>query len=388
MIISIRSRFRRLPFLFFLIILPLLFAFIIGLTTQRMGHGDSGDYLRTAQAWFQFTSAPHGYRILIPYLARLLSILTHSPLEAAFHVLSVLAFEGVNILIIIWARNQLHQSLENACLLAILYSFSFAGVEYLQNYVHIGLWWHLLILIGFWAILLDNYLVLLLVLIVGALVTESICILIPLFFLRAMFRGFIWKGFLRTCGLLAGFLSIFFLLRSGLILQGSAGFSTYSAFYTLDYVKYVYEYMGGAAGACIQILGSYNVVWPLIFLGFWHSDKPSRIMALLIPLAILQIVLATDVVRMVMISFPAMLLMAANLFKILNRPERITGTALAVAAFYAYNWNWHRQVIAMCVSLFILGWYFLVVRRRMRGADLRAGRALDAAPDAGILTNR
>jgi predicted membrane protein len=135
--------------------------------------------------------------------------------------------------------------------------------------------------------------------------------------------------------------------------------------------------MGGLVGAFRQIVGSFNILWPLAILGFLHSNKQSRIMALLIPLAILQIAFATDVVRMTVVGFPAVLLLVANLFRVLTRQERIAATVLAVGTFYAYDWNFYRQIIAGVGSLLIFLWYFIMVRRRIRERNSIVNPSLD-----------
>jgi len=89
-------------------------------------------------------------------------------------------------------------------------------------------------------------------------------------------------------------------------------------------------------------------------------------MAFLIPLAALQVVIATDAIRMTVVSFPAVLLLVGNLFRVLTRPEQIAATVLSAANFYSFNWDWHRVLVTGCASFVVVVWYFVVVRRRIQ----------------------
>src|SRR5205807_1857267 len=109
--------------------------------------------------------------------------------------------------------------------------------------------------------------------------------------------------------LLILFAVVFVSLRSGWLLWPDASMSSYRGFYSWGYVKYVYEYFGGTTGALKQIAAAFPVLWPLAPAGFMMSDKRSRSMCVLLPLAIAQIALATDVTRMTSLGFPAILLL-------------------------------------------------------------------------------
>ena len=366
MVGTLQSKARRAFLLSVFLLLPLVTAFVIAQTTQQMGYGDSDEYLQMAENPFRLTFSPHAYRILIPYAAVLVSALAHWPLDLSFFLISLLAFECINLGILFWAYGRMGHAPATAILLSLLYCFSYAGVYNLHNYVHIGFWWHLLVLLGFIAILYDKYAWLFAVVVVGALVNETIVILLPLFIAHDVYRRRSWGVLFRAALILVGFFSLFLLFRSGLILKASSGISSHTSFLTLDYLKYVYWYWGGPIQTAKQIAMSFLVLWPLAGLGFLHSDNESRLMALLIPLAALQVVIATDAIRMTVVSFPAVLLLVGNLFRVLTRPEQIAATVLSAANFYSFNWDWHRVLVTGCASFVVVVWYFVVVRRRIQ----------------------
>ena len=363
MAINAKARIRPATWALFAI-LPLAFAFIIARTTQQMGFGDAGQYMKMAEQPFQFTASPWGYRIVVPYLAALIAGVLRIPLDRSFWFLSLLAFEAINLVIMIWGVYGLHLSVFSAILLAAIYSFSYAGVYNLHNYVHIGFYWELLVFLGFLAIYYDKFLLLLIIVSLGSAVTENVIILIPTYLILKLFSGGAKKAVVRTLVLSVGFLVVFLFVRSGLLFKGATGFTSYSHFYTLDYVKFVYHNWGGPAGAAKQVVKAFLVVWLLAALGFIHSSKTSRLLAILIPLAIVQILLATDVIRMTSIAFPAILLLVAVLFKSMKVYEQVLATALSILSFYAFNLNVDWLLVLGGAGLVIGLWYLAIFRQR------------------------
>jgi hypothetical protein len=362
--IKVKPRIRPLTWVLFTV-LPLVFAYIITHTTQPMGFGDAVQYMKMAEQPFQFTASPWGYRIVVPYLAALISNLLRIPLGQTFLFLSLLAFEAINMVIMIWSVRGLRLSIWTAVMLAMLYSFSYAGVYNLHNYIHIGFYWELLVFLGFLTIYYDRFPLLLMIVSLGSAVTENVIILIPTYFIYKFFTGNSLKAIVRTLILSAAFLAVFLLVRSGLLFKGSTGLTTYTHFYTLDYLKFVYNNWGGPSGAAKQVVKAFLLVWLIAALGFVHSTKNGRLIAALIPLAIVQIALATDVIRMTSIGFPAILMLVAFLFRSMKTYEQILATAMSIFSFYAFNLNIQWLLVLAITGLVILIWYVTIFNRRI-----------------------
>lgn len=323
--------------------------------TRPMGFGDAETYLLMAQRVGEFTSSPHGYRILIPYLAAFLSNLTALPLPDAFVVLTLTAFVGVNLTLTIWFNRTLKLPLRTALLLTALYIFSYAGIYNLHNAVHVGYWEHWFLLLGFIAIYHSRFWFLAAVVFVSVWVKETVVLLFPLYFVTAWRDSSFRPALVRTIILIAIFLSVFILLRSGLFLSGTTGLSTYSNFYTLGYVQFVLEGWK-QINPLKEIYFAFQFLWLLALYGFLHSPQRARWTALLVPLALSQILLATDTQRMTALAFPAILLLVSFLFRNLSFAEQCFVAVLNPLAFLLYNF--HARYVLL-LTLTTLGWLTL-----------------------------
>lgn len=370
--LAVNSKVNKILIYIILLLLPLIMALIIRNTTHPMGFGDTDRYLLMSENMFQFTSSPFGYRILIPYLASFISWIASISIDTSYFVLSLFCFELINITIILWAL-KLGHSVSSSMLLSMMYAFSYAGVYNLHNYVHIGFFEHLLILLGIIAIYHKRFLYLCLIIIVGCFVKETVIILIPIYFICNCQNRNYAITIKRVSILIGIYFGIFFFLRSGIIFSNDVSFSSYTAFYTLDYIRYVYDYIGGYLGALKGIFIAYLFLWPLSFIGLMYSKKSDRIISILIPLSILQILLAVDISRVTVISFPAIILLVGNFFKVTRTFEKVSVTGLSILTFYLYNYYINSKEIAILMyltvflSLIIFTiWYIAILRKRIK----------------------
>lgn len=255
-----------------------------------------------------------------------------------FFVFSLLAFLSINWLIFYWTLRLLHWQTVTAVVLSLTFSFSYGGAYNLGNYIHVGYYELLLILFGFIAIYHERFDWLLTSIAVGSFVKETVIILLPLYVAYSFVVGWSAQIEKRLLALSAVYLAIYFFLRSGILFHDTSGIATYAHFYTPDYLRLVVESWGGPLSVTKNILFAFMLAWLSAALGFvCCADRRARVMALLIPLAIAQILLATDVERMTIVAFPAILLLSGLLFQRIRAVEQITFAALNIPAFLLYN---------------------------------------------------
>lgn len=344
--------------------------------TRPMGLGDSETYLQMAEQVGVFTISPHGYRILIPYLAAFLSNLTSTPLPTAFLVLTLSAFAGVNLTLAIWFNRILCLPFSTALLLTGLYVFSYAGIYNLHNAVHVGYWEHWFVLLGFIAIYHERFRLLAATVFLGVWIKETVVLLLPLEFAMVWrHRGL--RNAVFSIGILGAiFLSVFLFMRSGLVLSGATGFGTYSSFYSLEYIQFV---LAGwkSTNPLKEIYFAFQLLWLIALFGWFRAPPRARRMTLLIPLAVAQILFATDTQRMTVLAFPAILLLIAFLFRHQSIAAQAFLAILNPLAFLLYNF--HGRYLLL-YNLWVLLWLSLWFASRQPVFGVRLDRFLRLIP--------
>ena len=305
-----------------------LLGLVVRHITIPMGFGDSENYLKMAQAPGTFITSPWGYRIGVPYAARGVSNLLSLPIQGAFSFLQLTMFGLIMAALFLWVSSVLGRGIFIAALCALLFTFSYPGTYNLHNVVHVGLGEHLFILLGCMAIYSNRFFTLCAVTALSCFVKESVgFLLIPTYLLSAMLFSPWRKAFSNSALLCAAFLAPFLLLRSGVLFDNHASLNTYLSFYTLDYMRSCWTYWGGPVGAMKQIVSWFAPVCFLSVAGFFSAPTKLKTLAVLPILAIIQIALATDVMRMVGVGIPVIIALSGfTLSKM-----RATHAALAVA---------------------------------------------------------
>jgi hypothetical protein len=123
-----------------------------------------------------------------------------------------------------------------------------------------------------------------------------------------------------------------------LVLSGTTGFSTYSSFYSLEYIQFV---IAGwqQTNPLKEIYFAFQLLWLFAFFGWFRAPARARWMALLIPLAISQVLFATDTQRMTVLAFPAVLLLSAFFLGQLPLAAQCFLAVLNPLAFLLYNFH-------------------------------------------------
>ena len=302
--------------------------------------GDADRYEAVAHNVGVLVHPPWGCRIGIPYLAAGLIRATGLGLASSFVLLQILLYAGLLAATFLWAGRVLNLGRSGAALLCLLLACSFPAVYNLHNTTHVGFAEHLLILLGFIAIQRERFLPLAVLLLAAGFVKESVgAMLIPVFAFSVLFTRRPVEAAVRTALLGGIFVVVFLVLRSGLLYSGREGLGTYSSFYSAYYFEYVYGWWGGIRRALFQMLATFGPLWVLALAGFLLADWRQRMLGVLIPVAILETVLATDVARVVGLSFPAVLLLAAVCFERLDTRARVALTSINAVYFLSWNHN-------------------------------------------------
>lgn len=336
-----------------------LAGFYVRQFTLPMGFGDSGHYLAMAQDPGTFARSPWGYRIAVPYAAFGISGVLALPIKTAFGILQIAMFGLILTLIFLWISGVLRRGNFVAALSAALFAFSYPGVYNLHNIVHVGLGEHLFVLLGCMAIYSNRWRTLCLVTAVSCLVKESVgFLLIPTYFVSAVFFEPWRRTLVRTAVLSAAFLAPFLLLRSGVLFHNHLDSNTYTSFYTLDYVRYCWNYWGGPARAAKQIITWFAPLCLLSFAGFFAAPPRLKALVVLPVLAAMQIALATDVMRMVGVGIPVMIGLSSFAFNRMRAEHAALVASLSGLHFLCLN---HRvggtaSLKVACVLIVVLFW--------------------------------
>ncbi len=361
--------------------LSIALAWLLTATTDFMSCGDCPRYVDIANNPFVFTASPWGYRILVPWVALLITRVSPVSLDAAFLALTLLGFAAVVTTIVYWFGAKLGHSTQVAVMMALLYSFSYGAVFYLHGYQNIGFWEHLAVLLGFIAIYHRRFVWLVPIVVLGEMVKESVVVLIFLYAVYAAKMEGIRVAVRNAAVLSLVYVAVFFLLRSGAIWRSGGNVQDYASYYTVEYFQWLFSVYGGPLRAIPKTLAIYAVTLPLAIIGWFCSSTRDRVMAMMAPLALTQLAFGGDVERLMILAFPGILLPIANLFRRISAGERWALVGLAIGVFYAHYYlvfsprlydpvTWENAYLFLVRPLMlgsfaiVFGWYFLVHRRR------------------------
>lgn len=346
----------------------LLLSLVIGLmmrsVTRPMGLGDSERYLAIVQKPRTFTESPWGYRIAVPYAAAVLIRAGHISPPRAFEFIQFGLYAALLSTLVAWLRLGFRVAWPAALAATTLFVISYNGVYNLHNTSHVGYAEFLFLLLGMIAIYHRQFIFLCVVIFLSAFVKETIAlILIPVFLAagwgeekpRTLLLRFVLLGTL--------YLFPFLLLRSGLIFRAGGDLKAYSSFYTWEYVRFVFDYYGGFGGAILRFLMTFGPVWIFAVAGFFTAPPRLKRMSIMVPLAAIQILLATDVYRMVGCAFPIIIVLACLEFEQMKPAWLLLPlTLLCAAYFFVFNATLNQPlglVIFMPIGLAA----FLLIRR-------------------------
>lgn len=331
----------------------LLVGFSMRHATQPMVSGDCGTYLKMAESPGTFVAPPWGYRIGIPYTAALLSDVADIPLQTVFEILQIGMFAVFAVLLFVWVSKELGRGAFTAGLAVLLFVFSFPGVYNIRNVIQVGFAEYVLILVGCIAIYGSRFPLLCLVVGASAVVKESVgFLLIPSFFLTTVRFDRSRTAWVRSAVIIAIFLLPFLLLRSGIFFRNHGDIGTYTSFYTWEYVAFVYNYWGGITRATALIALTFGPLCLISAVGFLFAPPRLKALVVIPVLATLQIVLATDVLRMFAVGIPVLIGLAAFALSKLDRRHAGLLASVPCVQFLCLNRGLH--IIPVSVAALVL----------------------------------
>ena len=185
----------------------------------------------------------------------------------------------------------------------------------------------------------DRFRALIVVVFLSCFVRESIAlVLIPTYALMHCSRAHFVQGLVRSGLLFAIWIGGYLLLRSGLLFSSEVGLGAYTSFYNRELMVFIYEYWGGIRGLLVKIVATFGSLWILSAVGFFLASKRMKLLSLAGLLAVGQVVLATDVHRMVGVGFPIVIVLAGFALKEMSRFWAVV-LSLACCAYYLC-WNY------------------------------------------------
>ena len=312
--------------------------FLLRVVTQPLGSGDAPKYQAMAEHPTHFVQAPFGYRILVPWLAHGVMRLTGLPVASTYHVVSATLFAALLATLVFWLRRIERADLTLTLQLLLLAACSYPALYYAHNVMHVGLGELLVLTAGCAAIRAHHFGGVLAAVILGGFVKETALALVPLWCITEL-GTMPWRRLVvRATGLAVAGLAVFLILRSGLLFAatGAPGAGAALATTPLDKLR---AYWGSPYNVVMRVSETFGAVWPFAMFGFICADGRTRRLALLIPLALAQIAVATDISRMASLALPVMLLLALAFLRRLPRGAQIALTLLATAVFLSYDYR-------------------------------------------------
>lgn len=310
--------------------------FLLRAVTMPLGSGDAPIYQAMAEHPWVFTRAPHGYRILVPWLAHAVMALTGASVSTAFLAVSGSLFAALAATLAWWAIRIEHADGWLAAQISLLFACSYAGLYNAHNFIHVGFGEYLVLVAGLAAIRAERFAAVLAVATAGVLVKESAAALVPMWFVyelgRPPWRRLLLRALLITSAVLAVFLALHTALFPNAV-------PAHAAVYTGGYLKELRAYWVSPYNVIMRISDTFGALWPMAAAGFLCADGLSRRLAVLVPLALAQIAVATDISRMAATALPAVLFFALAFLRRLPRVSQAAVTVLALAVFFAYDYQ-------------------------------------------------
>jgi len=311
---------------------------LLRVATQPLGSGDAPIYQAMAEQPTHFAHAPHGYRILVPWLTHGVMRLTALPVASAYLAVSAMLFASLLVALALWFYRIERADALLTLQVVLLGACAYPGLYYSHNVMHVGLGELVVLAAGCAAIRARRFGLVLATVIVGGFVKETALALIPLWFVVEL-GEMPWRRLLpRAAGLVVAGLIVFFVLRSGLPFVASSVPGAGAALTTTNPDE-LRAYWGSPYNVIMRVSETFGAVWLFAAFGFVCADGRARRLALLIPLALAQIAVATDISRMTALALPVILFLALMFLRRLPRIGQVALTILALVVFFTYDYR-------------------------------------------------
>ncbi|MBD8083400.1 hypothetical protein [Chryseobacterium caseinilyticum] len=301
--------------------------------------GDGQYYYNMSRDINHFVGSPWGYRVGLPFIIYLLHTVTSVDIQKLY-LISQLMFFGTFLTVLhFWIKRKFELTLLQTLLVTFTFVFSYAGYFNLHVDVSIGLVESLFLLLGVICILDQRMLSFFMIILISSFFKETIGV-----FLIGTYILYNFKlndlSWLKNAGIaVVLYAGVFILLRSGIFFENQ---NSYLQYYSdvkkeladRNYLKLI-----------VQIIVSLGFLWavvPLVFIKLWNTRYIN--LSVFIAIALAQIIVATDVYRMVSVSMTVILIYYALVIKNYNPKIYTLIFILNILFFFIYNNRYYRYL--------------------------------------------
>lgn len=284
---------------------------------------DSHSYLEMSYMSFQNVIAPYIYRILTPFLVYILPF-NHM---TGFILVNLTSLFLTAVLFYYYLK-KLNFSQIHSFIGVLLFLLSSTVIFSMYDIVLVDFLSFLFFLLAFYAILCKNDNAYLIVLIFGVLNKETILLTIPLYFLFKLSDNELTESLKSTLLIATIPLALFLSIRYYF------GFTSY---FSLDTIKETLLYVFQTNTVFVNPYLVFGTLWIISLYNIKFVENVFLKKSLyILPFIFLQILIATDIFRVLFIAFPIIIPISLYLFKIKNSRVLIAFIGLSFFMILTY----------------------------------------------------
>lgn len=313
-------------------------AFIVIRLTQEMGSGQASRYEAAARTPWEAVVVPESFRFAIPWLAHQVADLGGMDIPQAYFRIQIVLYASVLASVWVWLRGGLRLSRRVSACVASLFVFSYPGVYNLHNTSHVGFGEHLMLLATFLLLYHGKFIPFLIAVAGSCFVKESIgLVMIPTYLMIELTTRRERRSLVRMAALMALYLTLTAMVSRGYFFQGATDTKLLVNYYSWEYLRAIWQYIGGWSSGLSQVIHTYGPLWGVAALGFVLGGVRERAMGTMQLMACLLPVFACDVSRVVGVGFPAMLLLSSEWLRRMPWKDSLLLAGVCAAYFLAWN---------------------------------------------------
>jgi hypothetical protein len=316
---------------------------LVRAVTPSLGGGDRLVYRAMAEHPRRFTQAPFGYRVLVPTAVHGAMRIGGLDAQPAYGLVNAALFAAFWCAFAAWAVRFERIPRATTALVLGLYALSYPAVYYAHNVMHVGPGEQLVLLLGLIAIRRGSFAGLAAAVFVGQFARETTAALAPVWLAARIGRVPARTWWREAALLAAAFAAPFVVLRSGLWFDAATAAEAARQAGAVTARSERVAAWGGPYNVVMRIVDAFGGLWALAAAGVFFAAPLERRLALLAPLLLAPIAVATDVTRMAAAA-PVVLFFGAKFLSALP-PRAQAGLAVALAAdlwLFAQGSPWTR----------------------------------------------
>ncbi|KAF5057528.1 hypothetical protein DSECCO2_355810 [anaerobic digester metagenome] len=284
---------------------------------------DSSFYLQMSLNPFQRVNAPYTYRVLTPLLVYVLP-LSH---WTGFTIINSSGIIATGVLMYYYLK-KLKFSPLISFLGLILFLFAPATIYLFYNIALVDSLSFLLFLLAFYAILIENDIIYVITLILGILNKETILLTLPVYFFYTLKNQGRTNAIKKTILMLAIASIIFISIRY------YYGFTShYSLTNAIDMIKF---HINNQSMLFVSYFLTFSSLWLIALMNLNEVKNDFlKISLITLPFIFLQMLLATDVYRVLAITFPIIIPISLYIYKV-KKAKLYLYFLLSILSLFAY----------------------------------------------------